>query len=333
MRQVKEFDTEDGRRYRVRYRAGSTETSETFVRLSDAETFRDILGNGKGGRLEQALAWLAMRREQVITSTTITFGEWFDRYVDQLTGVTPRTRGDYQSLHRRYLSHLDQIPLPLLARHHITALVNDMDRKGRAPKTIKQTIHLLSSCLALAVDEGKATANPCKRVRLPDQSFGGTEARFLTHEEAGRLVAAMPEHYRPLTTFLFGTGCRWAEATAVQTRHVDLANGTVRVEQAWKRIPGEGFRIGPPKTAKSRRTVNAAVAALLAVEPLLRKPNDLVFITRSGGPVTHANFFTNVWRPACKRAGIEPPPRIHDCRHSFASWLISDGISPRAELG
>lgn len=327
MRQVKEFDTEDGKRYRVRYRAGGMETSETFVRRSDAETFRDILGNGKGGRLEQALHWLAMRQEQAVTSSTITFGEWFDRYVDQLTGVTPRTRGDYRSLHRRYLAHLDQIPLPLLARHHITALVNDMDAKGRAPKTIKQAVHLLSSCLALAVDEGKMPTNPCKRVRLPTQSLDAVEPRFLTHEEAGRLIAAMPEHYRPLVTFLFGTGCRWAEATAIQARHVDLANGTVRIEQAWKRIPGEGFRIGPPKTGKSRRTVNAAVPALLAVEPLLRKRTDLVFVTRSGGPITHANFYNNVWRPACERAGFDPSPRIHDTRHSHASWLISDGKS------
>ena len=327
MRQVKEHRTEDGPRYRVRYRAGGVDTSETFIRRSDAETFRDILGNGKGGRLEQALRWLAMREEQAVTSTTITFGEWFDRYVDQLTGVTPRTRGDYQSLHRRYLAHLDQIPLPLLARHHVTALVNDMDRKGRAPKTIKQTIHLLSSCLALAVDEGKMPSNPCKRVRLPDHSFEAVEPRFLTYEQAGRLIAAMPEHYQPLVTFLFGTGCRWAEASAIQARHVDLTNGTVRIEQAWKRIPGDGFRLGPPKTAKSRRTVNAAVPALVAIKPLLRKPNDLVFVTRSGGPITHANFYNNVWRPACKRAKFDPAPRIHDARHTHASWLISDGKS------
>ena len=330
MRQVKEFDTADGRRYRVRYRAGGTETSQTFVRLSDAETFRDILGNGRHGRLEQALNWLAMRQEQAITSSTTTFGEWFDRYVDQLTGVTPRTRGDYRSLHRRYLAHLDQIPLPMLGRHHITALVNDMDAKGRAPKTIKQTIHLLSSCLALAVDEGKMPANPCKRVRLPSQAMDATEPRFLTHEEAGRLIAAMPEHYRPLVTFLFGTGCRWAEATAVQARDVNLEAGTVRIERAWKRIPGDGFRLGPPKTAKSKRTVNAAVPALIAIRPLLRKPTDLVFVTRSGGPVTHANFYTNVWRPACARAGFDPSPRIHDARHSHASWLISDGKSLEA---
>ena len=41
-----------------------------------------------------------------------------------------------------------------------------------------------------------------------------------------------------------------------------------------------------------------------------------------------ANFYTNVWRPACERAGFgDDHPRIHDTRHTHASWLISDGMS------
>lgn len=328
MRQIKEYVTDDGPRFRVRYRAGGTETSQTFLREHDAETFRDILGNGTAQRLAEALGWLEARKAG--ERTTLTFGQWFDDYVAQLTGVTPRTRGDYHSLRRRYLAHLDQVPLAQLTRAHVSKIVNDMEAAGRAPKTIKQAIHMLSTCLALAVDEGHIGTNPCKRVRLPSQSLDVVEPRFLTHEEAATLIAAMPEHYRALVTFLFGTGCRWAEATAIEARHVNLEAGTVRVEQAWKRIPGAGFKIGPPKTARSKRTVNAAVPALLAIKPLLGKPKDLVFKTASGGPITHSNFYNNVWRPACERAGFDPSPRIHDARHSHASWLISDGMSLEA---
>lgn len=329
MRQVKEFDTADGRRYRVRYRLGGTETSETFTRLPDAEMFRDILGNGKGDRVAQALRWLDDRR-QGSAGSTVTLGEWFSHYVDQLTGVTPRTRGDYESMHRRYLAHLDQMPLTAITRDDVTGLVNHLERTGRAPKTIKGTVHLLSTCLALAIDEGHLTTNPCKRVRLPSQNFGGTEPRFLTEDEVADLVGATSSHYQPLVAFLFGTGMRWSEATAVQTRHVNLDAGTVRVEQAWKRVPGQGLVLGPPKTAKARRTVNAAVIALIAAQPLLGKPRDLVFTTASGGTVSHSNFYNNVWGKACDRAGLSPAPRIHDARHTHASWLISAGMSLEA---
>lgn len=329
MRQVKEFATENGPRYRVRYRLGGQETSETFARLADAELFRDVLGNGKSGRTEQALKWLEDRRTGAPGATVI-FSQWFAAYLDQLTGITPRTRGDYESMHRRYLTQLDRKPLTAITRTDVTKLVNEMDRAGRAPKTIKQTVHMLSTCLQLAVDEHHITANPCRKVRLPSNRLGGVEARFLTDDEFRALMMATPDHYRPLVAFLFGTGMRWAEATAIQTRHVNIKAGTVRVEQAWKRVPGAGIQIGAPKTRKARRTVNAAVIALAAVKPLLGEPNDFVFTTRSGTPISHSNFYNNIWRPACERAGLDPSPRIHDARHTHASWLISDGQSLEA---
>lgn len=325
MRKPIRHEAKDGTlTWRVRFRQGGVQTSHTFRAERDALAFAAHLD---GGGVTAALAWLDARETK---ASALTFGEFFDHYVAQLTGVSPRTREDYQSLRRRYLAHLDATPLPLLTRQHVTSLVNGMDRAGRAPKTIKSTVNLLSTCLALAIDEGHLTANPCKRVRLPTQQHNAVEARFLTGQEFAALVGAIAERYRPLVIFLAGTGLRWSEATALQARHVDLKAGTVRVEQAWKRVPGQAFAIGPPKTRKSKRTVNAAIMALAAVRPLLGKPSDLVFTTRSGGPVRHANFYTNVWAPACKAAGLDPAPRIHDLRHTHASWLISSGIQLEA---
>lgn len=326
MRQVKTFDTADGRRYRVRYRLGGTETSETFLRLADAEMFRDILSDGREDRVTAALTWLEARKAD---QQTATFAEWFETYLRSLTGVTPRTLADYRAIHRRYLGALDPLPVTLITRIHVADLVNGLDRRGLSPKTIRNVIHLLSSAMGLAVDEGHVVRNPVRRVRLPQAAVGASEPKFLTYEEAGALIESTPEHYRPLVAFLFGTGLRWSEATALQSRHVDLGAGTVRVEQAWKKVPG-GWQVGPPKSNKSRRTVNAAVAALVAVEPLLGKPSALVFATPSGNVVRHANFYNRIWVPSCLRAGLDPRPTIHDCRHTFASWLISEGIGLEA---
>lgn len=330
MRSIVEHRHADGSTtYKVRYRQGGTQTSQTFAREADAAMFRDILGNGKGDRLHQALAWLEARK-QGSTGSTFTFGDWWAKYKGDLTGVTERTRADYESLHRRYFAHLDPIPLGALTRSHVTDIVNAMDRAGRAPKTIKQTIHMLSTCLQLAVEAGHITANPCRNVRLPTLRLGSTEPRFLSYAEFAHLLDEIPEHYRPLVVFMFGTGMRWSEVTALEARHINLNAGTVRVEQAWKRVPGGGLVLGPPKSAAARRTVNAATIALLAAQPLMGKQRELVFQTPSGGKISHSNFYNNVWRPACKRAGFDPAPRIHDARHTHASWLISDGQSLEA---
>lgn len=316
-------------RWKVRYRSAGVETSQTFRNHAHANTFAALLASAPGQEgVTTALSWLATKEA---ADNAATFGQWFAQYLTELSGVTPRTRDDYKAMHRRYLTTLDPLPLPLITRAHVAAVVNRLDAEGLSPKTIRNVVHMLSSVLALAVDDGHLTRNPTKRVRLPTQRVLEHEIRFLTIEEAAALVDATDAHYQPLVTFLLGTGLRWSEATALQARHVNLAAGTVRVERAWKRVPG-GWEIGTPKTPKARRTVNAGVPALVAVAGLLGKPNDLVFTTTTGKPVRHSNFYNRIWQPACIAAGLATEgskpwdgPSPHDTRHTHASWLLSDG--------
>lgn len=326
MRQIVDYHAKDGTvTYRVRYRSGNKQHSETFRRRTDAETFAQLLDIST----LDALRWLHDRQGGKVEDST-TFAEWFDTYLKQLTGIQPRTRDDYAALHRRYLTELDPMPLPLITRAHVAGIVNRLEADGLSPKTIKNVIHMLSSVMALAVDEGHIPRNPTRRVRLPKQQLIEHEVRFLTYEEANALILATEAHYQNLVAFLLGTGLRWSEATALQSRHVDLENGTVRVQRAWKRVPG-GWEVGPPKSRKANRTVNAATMALLAAAPLLGKPNDLVFTTPTGKIVRHSNFYGRVWQPACIKAGLATEgskpwdgPSPHDLRHTHASWLLSD---------
>lgn len=323
-RQVKAYLTESGeQRFRVRYRLGGQETSETFRRKTDAETFRDILGDGRNGRTLEAVRWLQAKQED---RDTFTFSEWHEMYVDQLTGITPRTRDDYRAYRRRYLAELDPLPLPLISRAHVARIVNRLEAEGKSPKTIKNTIHMLSSCMSLAVDDGLIPANPCRRVRLPKEGLDVHEPQFLTSAEVSALIAALPEHYRPLVAFVVGSGLRWSEATALEGRHVNLTAGTVRVEQAWKRVKGKGMVLGPPKSSKARRTVNPAVMGLYAAASVMRGPKDLVFTTPAGGVIHYGPFRSRVWVPACDAAGLDPRPGFHALRHTHASWLLSDGV-------
>jgi integrase len=43
------------------------------------------------------------------------------------------------------------------------------------------------------------------------------------------------------------------------------------------------------------------------------------------GHVPNQWFREEIWKPACKAAGIDPPVRLHDLRHSHASWLLAGG--------
>jgi integrase len=135
-----------------------------------------------------------------------------------------------------------------------------------------------------------------------------------------------------MVEFLVASGARFGEATALRPGDIDLAEGTVRIQRAWRYVVGDGFQLGPPKTKRSIRTID--------VDPRVLGNLDLTgawVFTNSGrgwhggpdDPVRGPNFHTNVWVPSlvrAKEAGLTKKPRVHDLRHTNASWLIQADV-------
>jgi site-specific recombinase XerC len=57
---------------------------------------------------------------------------------------------------------------------------------------------------------------------------------------------------------------------------------------------------------------------------------DFVFSAPNGGPIRHGNFYARHFKPAVVQAGLPETVRLHDLRHSYASFLIAEGAHPRA---
>src|SRR4051812_7936425 len=54
-------------------------------------------------------------------------------------------------------------------------------------------------------------------------------------------------------------------------------------------------------------------------------PDDLLFATREGTPISRNTFRTRVWLLAIKASGVDFDVRVHDLRHAHASWLLAGG--------
>jgi len=75
----------------------------------------------------------------------------------------------------------------------------------------------------------------------------------------------------------------------------------------------------------------ALLEQLAPLAPLAagRRGSELVFTSPSGGRIVHGTFWQKTWTPgvtAAHDSGLAMTPRIHDLRHTHASWLIHEGV-------
>jgi integrase len=112
------------------------------------------------------------------------------------------------------------------------------------------------------------------------------------------------------------TGCRAGELLGLEWSRIDLANGFFILEAEHQK-----------NRRRSSVPINAeASAALLSRAEFIKThcpSSPWVFCRKDGNPL---QSLKKSWATACKLAGIENF-RIHDQRHTFASWLVMEDVS------
>lgn len=310
----------------VLYRLGGKQTSTSFEDLVTATRFKGLVD--KFGP-ERALSTLGTDPDM----TAMTVNEWVNHHIAHLTGVAKSTVYDYRSYLKNDIGPaIGDVPLSGLTSDHIAVWVQLLVENGASGKTVSNKHGFLSSALNAAVRAGRMTSNPAAGQRMPTTERA--EMICLSRDDFRRLLGHTTEHWKPLVEFLVASGCRWGEATALKPSDIDLADNTVRITRAWKRTYDRGgYELGPPKTKKSKRTINVPAQVLAKLD----LSHEFVFVNKAGRHVRGNGFHDRVWRPAVEKTwpskddngtpivnGSIPVlrPRIHDLRHTCASWMV-----------
>jgi integrase len=304
-------------RHRAVYRdAEDKRWSKTFEKKADA---RRWLAAAETDRARGH--WVDPRGGAIVLQ------DWAELWFTSRT-VRPSTHANDLARYRNHLRPaFGDVPLKDLSPIRIRTFVAQLGAR-RAPGTVRHVHALLSTMLSDAVEEGLLLSNPCRRTALPQAPR--TEAVYLSPTQLEVLAGAIDPHYRCLLLTAAGTGMRWGELTGLRRDRLDLLRRRLRIDQTLVDINGE-LSFGQPKTRGSARTVSLpdpVVEALAA--HLVGHTSELVFTSPEGEALRRSNFYHRVWVPAVAAAGLQPPPRFHDLRHTHVALLIAAGVPIKA---
>jgi integrase len=202
-------------------------------------------------------------------------------------------------------NHLHNNKLDEINKTKIDAIKSAKQSEGASNGTVNRMLALLRSILNRAKQDWEWLDSTPNMRLLPVKS---TRIRWLTNNEAKRLLNELPEHLNAMARFTLATGLRESNVTGLQWSQLDLQR-----RSAWIHAD----------QAKAEKAIGVPLnnEALTVIRQQIGKHDSHVF-TYEGKPVTRAN--NHAWRKALVRAGISDF-RWHDLRHTWASWHVQNG--------
>lgn len=298
---------------------------KTFTHRADAQSWAAEVKRGVDlGTLraptkrtlgEAAAAWLAGAEAGTIRSRS------GNRY-------KPSTlRGYRQALEDHVLPALGGRRMNAITTSDLQALVDRWSAEDQSPSTIRNSIKPLQGLYRRARAREGLAVNPTRDLELPAPNPKDVE--IVGPEIAAQLLDVLPVEDRALWATALYAGLRYGELRALRWSAVDLAGGSIRVTESWD--PKEGAIA--PKTKNSQRTT--PLPGLLrdylmehriaAGEPTAEA---LVFGDKIGKPFQAATIYRRADRAWDARALGRL--RLHQARHTYASFMIAAGVNAKA---
>jgi integrase len=279
----------------------------------------DVLTLRQARRRAKAIASQAILGQDFHPATTAAarvprFDEYIAaHYIPNVKSFKRSWRTDETLLRLHASPVIGRLPLDRIATPEMTALVQRLKDAGYARGTINRVLAMVRRAFNLARKWGipGARGNPASGLSVgPDV----LRTRYLTAEETQRLLQSIRADSNRVAAdailLLLLTGARRNEISYAKWEYVHWERRTLLVPLS--------------KTGRPRFIVlnDSALTLLKSITPIADNP--YIFPSPLTGRPCPSLFFP--WERMRRRAGI-PALRLHDLRHSFASFLVNRGVS------
>jgi len=267
----------------------------------------------------EATAWEAEQKAKKMSEhSSATFWDVFQRQLDD-NDTSPGTRRKKESWISMYFKPYKNMQIEKITKAQLVEWRNDLKTAGLAVRTMNCGLQYIRSVFTFysAVYGFQNTGIVLKSFKLTKDNK--TEIKVWTPKQFEKFLDYVNYPvYKAFFSFLYWTGCRRGEAVALTK---DCFKGNqCRIYRAMKHYK-DGFT--PLKTDSSERTITIDSELMEVLNPLIEQADPFVF----GGvhPVAIRKIDLN-FRNAIKKANLKPI-RLHDLRHSHASFLLNNGAN------
>ena len=201
----------------------------------------------------------------------------------------------YRGQCRRLHLYLGDMMLNQINGDVVWQVIQKELKRGMKIATVNRHLAVMRSILRMARDEWQWIDTMPKIRLLPGEI---ERDRWLTREEADRLLSFCPPHLEALARYAMATGCRAQEITGLEWSRVDLVRCT-----AWLNNTKNGTPRGVPLNHDALQVLSEQVG----------KHEQFCFTYR-GKPIRW-EVSNTAWRNAVTKAGLGDL-RFHDFRHT-----------------
>ena len=301
--------------YYLRYKNERNSVVEKRLASSDATIMKL---NDARQLAQKYLAQIAMGEDPFATKAALqtvpTIADFIDNsYLPYVKSYKRSWDTDVSLIKNHIKPHFGRLYLDEFTKQHLISFIG-RHVKTHAPGSVNRVIILLRYIFNCAIkwEVSGITKNPTADIPLLEEN--NAKERYLTVEEANALIVALQlsdnKMLQYIIPILILTGARKNEV--LKAKWEDFNSDT----RLW--------RIPMTKSGKARH-VPISDGLLLALKSIPRLDNCPWLVPNPKTQLPYISFFCS-WNTARKSVGLGDV-RVHDLRHSFASFLVNNGRS------
>ncbi len=189
---------------------------------------------------------------------------------------------------------------------------SDTEQRRKRRATANRIYTFLRAALNLALQQRRVASNTAWIGIKPFKNVDSAKVRYLTDDEAKRLVNASATDIRKMVTAALLTGCRFGELVRMRVTDFNRDAGLLHIPIT--------------KSGKPRHIVLTDEGRAFMKKVMTgRAPGALAFVRANGQPWSPTDQARPL-RAACTAANISPAISFHVLRHSYASRLARAGV-------